>query len=219
MVRLSPFFPAMLVFIGALFVAAGGFWASLRQSNFNAEIRAKNEEIIKLQRENAGVVTGGDSFALAYLQIEAPDGSLIGAGPMPNDVVLVPVIANHGAYPLYDLAVRFVELQAGKIKDMRTLMNGYQVGNLAAGLATVTQIRLPHSGGMDIQFNIFFSGRNGLWTELLRMRQVGTDWEKAIKVMRGADELYREVSPNFPRQKDGTIDWDGELGAKDSAPR
>jgi hypothetical protein len=60
MARLSPFFPAMVVFIGALFVAAGGFWASWRQSNFNIEIRDKNEEIARLQHENAATITGGD---------------------------------------------------------------------------------------------------------------------------------------------------------------
>jgi hypothetical protein len=49
--RLTSFFPAIIVFIGALIVAGGGFWAAYSQSNFNAEIRAKNEEIIRLQRD------------------------------------------------------------------------------------------------------------------------------------------------------------------------
>jgi hypothetical protein len=59
--KLSPFFPALLVVVGALFVTAGGFWASWRQSNFNIDIRAKNEEISRLQRENVNAITG-DSF-------------------------------------------------------------------------------------------------------------------------------------------------------------
>jgi len=77
--RLSPFFPAMVVFVGALFVAAGGFWASLRQSNFNAEIRQKNEEIARLQSESTNTITGGYSFAYVMFQIAALDGSPVNA--------------------------------------------------------------------------------------------------------------------------------------------
>jgi hypothetical protein len=65
MIKLAPFYPAIVVLIGAIFVAAGGFWASYRQSNFNMEIRAKNEEIAALQKDNADAITGGDSFAEA----------------------------------------------------------------------------------------------------------------------------------------------------------
>jgi hypothetical protein len=47
------------------------------------------------------------------------------------------------------------------------------------------------------------------------MRWVGDGWARATKVMRGTQELYREVSANFPRQQDGSIDW-GEPGAQDT---
>jgi hypothetical protein len=94
--RLSPFFPALLVFVGALFVAAGGFWASWRQSNFNIEIRAKNDEISRLQRENANAITGGDSFAFAGFQIFGMDGKAVNAYSMPDDLLLVPAFIHKG---------------------------------------------------------------------------------------------------------------------------
>jgi hypothetical protein len=36
MPRFAPFYPAFLIFLGAVFVACGAFWASWRQTNFNA---------------------------------------------------------------------------------------------------------------------------------------------------------------------------------------
>src|SRR5712671_5625374 len=79
MERLSPFYPAVLVFLGALFVAAGGFWASWRQSNFNIELNKKNEEIARLQQDNVNTMTGGDSLSYAGFQIFGPDGSVVKA--------------------------------------------------------------------------------------------------------------------------------------------
>ena len=57
-----PLAPAFVVALGAIFVAAGGFWAASRKSGFNAELREKNEEIARLQKANTGAITGGDSF-------------------------------------------------------------------------------------------------------------------------------------------------------------
>ena len=81
----------------------------------------------------------------------------------------------------------------------------------------MTGIRLPHHG-KDLEFNIFFTARNGTWIQFLRMRWVGDGGARATKVMRGTQELHREVSANFPRQQDGSIDW-GEPGAQDAVPR
>jgi hypothetical protein len=214
MARLSPFFPAMVVLVGALVVAAGGFWAAWRQSDFNMEIRQKNEEIVRLQRENANAITGGDSFAWAAFQIFGADGNAVNAHAMPDDLLLVPAFINQGIYPLYDVSVRFANVARGQPVNINDALRGYPIGNLAPGAATMTGIRLPHHG-KDLEFNVFFSARNGMWTQFLRMRWVGDGWAMANKVMRGTQELHREVSTNFPRQEDGSIDW-GEPGAQDA---
>jgi len=62
MSRLTPYAPAILVLIGAILSTVGIFWASLRQFNFNFRLAAQSEEIARLQKENADLVTGGDSF-------------------------------------------------------------------------------------------------------------------------------------------------------------
>jgi hypothetical protein len=205
MSRLSPFFPAMVVVFGALVVAAGGFWASWRQSNFNIDLREKNEEIARLQHENASLITGDDSFAYAAFQIFDIDGTAVDAHAMPNNLLLAPVIIAKGEYPLYDVTVRFVDFREPVTNN--SALTGYQIGNIAPGLATLTPIRLPHHG-KDLKFNIFFSARNGLWVQSLRMPWVGDGWGLANKVMRGSQEIYREVSANFPRGQDGSVDWE-----------
>lgn len=217
MARLSPFIPAMLVFVGAIIVAVGGFLASWRQSNFNAEIRNKNDEIAQLQRENVNAITGGDSFAWVAFQIFGADGSAVNAHAMRDDLVLVPTFINQGRYPLYDVAVRFSELARGKTFDIGGALRSYPVGNMTPGLATTTGIQLPHHG-KDLEFNIFFTARNGMWIQILRMPWVGDGWAMATKVMRGTQELHRDVSANFPRRQDGSIDW-GEPGAQDAVPK
>lgn len=131
---------------------------------------------------------------------------------MPDDLLLVPTIIHKGQYPLYDVAVRFGEFL--KPVDVSNSLKTYTIGNMAPGLATVTGIRLPHHG-KDIEFNIYFFARNGTWVQFLRMRWVGDGWAAANKVMRGSQEIYREVSANFPRREDGSIDW-GEPGAQDA---
>jgi hypothetical protein len=181
------------------------------------EIREKNDEIARLNRENANAITGGDSFAWADFQVFGADGRPVNAYTMPDELLLLPIIIHRGQYPLYDVAVRFTEVTRGKAFDISGSLRSYAVGNMAAGLATTTGIRLPHHG-KDIEFNIFFTARNGVWVQHLRKRWVGDGWATANKVLRGTQELHREVSANFPRQQDGSIDW-GEQGAQDAKPK
>jgi hypothetical protein len=75
MLRLWPFAPAFVVFLGAILVAGGSFWAGFRQSNFNAEIRAKNEQIATLQQENIRILRGSDFFHFTVLLLPNSDGT------------------------------------------------------------------------------------------------------------------------------------------------
>ena len=146
--------------------------------------------------------------AYAARETVAPT-SAVNAHTMPDELLLVPTIIHKGQYPLYDVAVRFSELARGKAFDIGGALRSYPVGNMALGLAAMTGIRLPHHGK---------DARNRTWIQFLRMRWVGDGGARATKVMRGTQELHREVSANFPRQQDGSIDW-GEPGAQDAVPR
>jgi hypothetical protein len=94
-------------------VAFGTFWAAWRQSNFNAAIREKNEEIARLQREAAAAITGGDSFAWVAFSIFAANGSPVNAFAMPEDLLLVPNFHLVGKYPLYGRSARFADVRRG----------------------------------------------------------------------------------------------------------
>ena len=205
--RLSPFFPAMVVFIGAIFVAAGGFWAAYRQSNFNSEIRAKNDEIARLQREGLSSITGGDSFAFILFQVFAADGSAVNAFAMPDDLLLVPNVISQGKFPLYDVSVRFVRTGRGQSFDLNSAVQSYSWGNLTPGTVSTTAVRFKHHG-KEINYNVFFGARNGMWVQELRMHWIGDGWALANRVRRGHEEIYNEVSQNYPRQSDGSIDWE-----------
>lgn len=78
--------PAILVLIGAVLSAVGGFWAASRQqraaiaaaeqrSEFERELRAKSDEIAALNRQIASSVTGGDSYP--YVDVIQENGEFV----------------------------------------------------------------------------------------------------------------------------------------------
>ena len=71
-------------------------------------------------------------------------------------------------YPLYDVGVRITDVGRGKPFDAQSAMQSYMLGNLSPGMALSTNIRLAHRG-KDLAFNIFFSARNGMWVQFLRV--------------------------------------------------
>jgi hypothetical protein len=66
-----PYAPALVVFLGALVAGGGALWQAIRQSEFSAEIREKNETIIRLQNENIAQLTGSDSFCYVDVTFSA----------------------------------------------------------------------------------------------------------------------------------------------------
>lgn len=216
MERVWAFAPAITVFIGAVIVAGGSFWAAWRQSNFNVEIRAKNEAIIQAQTDNIASVTGGDSFAYVMFQIAARDGSAVNAYAMPEQLLLAPLVVHRGKYPLYDVAVRLFPTDL-PFQQAQANEKFAAVGNLTPNLAsTMQQIRIQHDG-RDISYNMFFTARNGMWTQILRMRWMGDGWASANKVLMNGKQVYREVSANYPKTGDGKFDWK-EKSALDTEP-
>jgi hypothetical protein len=207
-----PLAPAFVVAVGAFFVTFGGFWAAKRQSNFNAELREKNEEIARLQQENAGAITGGDSFCWMALQVVGLNGELVNANSMPDDLILIPNFIHKGKYPLYDVSARIIDIDEWKknITQAMQTTKTVSIGNMTPGFWTTTPIRLTHHG-KDFNFNIFYVARNGSWLQKLRMRWVGDGWASASRVaegLGGGKELLQEVSANYPRGDNGNVDWD-----------
>jgi hypothetical protein len=116
------------------------------------------------------------------------------------------VIIHQGQYPLYDVDVTFAEIPR-KAFEISGENITRRVGNMVAGLPSMTIIRLPHHGkDFDFDFNIYFIARNGSWRQVLSMRRVGDGWATATIVMRGKQELHRQVSANFLGPEPGIQD-------------
>jgi hypothetical protein len=199
--RMWPLAPALVIAVGAIFVAFGGFWAAYRQSHFNAELRQKNEEIARL--------TGGDGFCWTAFQIVDSRGELVNANKMPDELILVPNFINQGKYPLYDVSARMVDLDQFKT-NVVSGTTAVRIGNMTAGFAVTTDVHIPHHG-KDFNFNIFYVARNGSWLQKLRMRWMGDGWASANRVTEGqggGKELLLEVSANYPRDADGNVAWE-----------
>jgi hypothetical protein len=201
--------PSGLIFIGVILSAIGVilsgigvFWASKQTANFEHELRIKSDEISELNKEIMKSVIGGDSFC--YLTMMSLDNQ--------NNVGILTVV-HQGEHPVYDVNARIVDLQKmEKIKDNLSFQNIMQadtnlhIGNMIKGTAsTFAPFQLGSS--MERGFNIFFSARNGLFTQLLRMKKINNKWTSATKVERDGKIIFEKIDKEFPRNKEGLIIW------------
>ena len=194
--------PTVLIFVGAVLSAGGALWASHQQTRFERELRIKSDEIAQLNRELANFVIGGDSFC--YFAIGSLDAV--------TDTGMLTVI-HRGKYHLYDVHARMVDLQ--KFDEVKSKLSfdtmkytdiNVSVGNLIPGHASM--LRQVNLGSGDTRgFNVFFTARNGSFTQLLRYEKVAGRWLHATKVERGEQVLFEQVDPEFPRNRNGEVEW------------
>jgi hypothetical protein len=173
------------------------------------------DAVAGLTQRSVSSIVGGNSFCYTEFLYYTPyDG-------------LHPLTIAHGKYPLYDVNVRIVDLavpfpktNAGgntpeKFKEEyaayeRLSTVNIPIGNLAANSALSSNGTLsfdPSHGN----FNLFFSARNGFWSE--DYRSVAIDEHRrarAIRVFRGSTvqkPIYEKVDKDFPRNAGGTVKW------------
>ncbi len=199
----------IMILFGALISAGGALWSSGERTKFERELRDRSDEIASLNREIAASVTGGESFcylAMASLGVAETNTAIL-------------TIVQQGEYPLYDISVNIMDLQAfrraneaGQIEQMGQYQTNLQVGNMSSGSAMpIANWQLPDTNEQD--YNIFFNARNGFFTQFLRLRRVGGSWKSATKVRKeviGVDEpstLYEQVDSDFPLNDQGQVEW------------
>ena len=200
--------PTILVFIGALISAVGAVWAGIEQNRSSDILASKNDKIADLSREIANSITGGSSAC--YIT------------PIGNSID-VAALVSVGEYPLYDLSVRITDLdlmeqmrgQPVTFESMQLNEKNIDLGSLPPGSFRILGRGILDIHGDSRRWNIFFCGRNGVFTQILRMKKVAGDWEMATKVQRndvGTDPkveiIHERISENFPRNEDGTVNWD-----------
>jgi len=199
--------PAIVIFIGVMISACGAIWAAWEQSVSESVLRTKSEEIASLNKKIADSIIGGDSFAYITPTFFKDKSS-------PPYLTLV----HQGEHPIYDLSIRVVDLDVFErqvkegytIADLHKKENQFNVGNLSTSQASMLgPISIPKNG---IRLNIFFSARNGFFSESLRVRKVNDEWKTAIKVENTPTSgevklLYEKIDIDFPLNKKGDVEW------------
>ena len=160
------------------------------------KVESKTEEMI-------GHISGGNSFP--WLQIGMTNGS--------NQGVLMAI--HQGDHPLYDVTARIVDLQKfEQIKNNISLATlGYtdtniNIGNMIPSHASMVQNWKIESEPKQ-SYNIFFTARNGSFTQLLRLKKVNGAWVTATKVTNKNNEiLHEQIDENYPKEADGSVTWE-----------
>jgi hypothetical protein len=151
------------------------------------DLKAAESLIVTQSSETINQFTGSESYAVLMY--------------VPSQTFLAFVHA--GKYPLYEVSARIADLD-----QIRTNLVGVtvSVGDMIQGHANTEPIPagIPTSGD-HFNANIFFTARNGDWTELLRVVRVNDGWARAIRVMGRFTSLKKEkvmcetIDPKFPR--------------------
>lgn len=164
-----------------------------------------NLEIILAQLQSSAKaitdsITGGESFC--YLTF-----TFAGHG----DTGFITFV-QEGKHPVYDVSARCVNLDKfDAVKTDFTLQNFtaadtyLEMSLLVSGYAATDFKKSIDLTGRDIaRYNIFFTARNGGFTQLLRYARVGGAWKRALRIEKDTKILKEVIDPDFPPEK---IDW------------
>ena len=119
---------------------------------------------------------------------------------------------HQGDFPLYDLTVNITDLDkinkyAGNPEYAHEYRKLFSIGTMlpkqSNNLCKVLMLDQENSKS----FNIFFSARNGMFHELLRIKKINNEWVSAVKVFDGEKILLQSHSDKYPRNTVGEIDW------------
>lgn len=160
------------------------------------QLESKTNEMI-------GHISGGNSFP--WLQIGQINHS--------SDTGVL-VVIHEGEHPLYDVNAQIVDLvKFEQIKQNLSLENrnfadtDIYVGNMIPLHARMLR-QWKIESCPEQSYNIFFTARNGSFTQLLRLKKINGTWISATIVKKNDEVLHEEVHENFPRDLDGKICWE-----------
>ena len=111
---------------------------------------------------------------------------------------------NDGQFPLYELQVRVVDVGllqdegAKTYQEMEAATTYLQVpAAIAPHTATggISGFHIPIRNSEKADFNVFFSARNGFWSELIRIRKVKGLWVEATRVQQDFARVKTEHHP------------------------
>lgn len=145
-------------------------------------------------------ITGGDSACYV-------------TGPAPVEDIWNGLRVEHiGAYPLYELGVRVTDYDIVRIPVQPLLIGKpayitHGIGALAPNFHMEVPWCLHLGGSTSRRFDLLFTARNGVCTQLVRFKKIDGKWCLATKLVRDAVVLYESVDSAYPRDPSGDVDW------------
>jgi len=175
-------------------------------SQLEKQLLQQSKAITNLSKQAISTTTGGDSFC--YLHVE------------PRGNVWEPTFIHFGKYPIYGVGARIIDLDKFRENKKKNQDFTFQdlsgtsikVGDMTVGTALpMWNIRIPWSDTTEHAFNVFFSGRNGLWDEFVRLKKIDGKWVQAIQVQKRTENkteiLFSKIDKLFPRNAKGQVEW------------
>lgn len=149
----------------------------------------------------AAHITGGDSFCYAEVSsLRLRDGVRL-------------ILHHEGRHALYDVGVRVFDCD-NHPQDMEpyfdVFLSGqihFQVPLLVPGTVRPTNCEFNPGETDSRSLNLFYSARNGNFTQLLRGKKVDGKWFYAILVERKDKAIFELVDPHYPRNELGEVVW------------
>lgn len=185
---------------------------SIRIGTLNKQLEEQlldeSKAITSLSKQSIKNTTGGDSFCYIFIK-PTEDGK----GWFPNFI-------HSGKYPLYGVNARIVDLEKFNeiIKKHQQITfqdlddNSFHIGDMIAGTSLpMWNILIPWSDAQSHAYNIFFSARNGMWHQEVRLRKINGQWVRATLVKKQIGKktqiIFSMIDKSFPRNSKGEVDW------------
>ncbi|MEJ7811639.1 MAG: hypothetical protein WKG32_14600 [Gemmatimonadaceae bacterium] len=157
-----------------------------------SQVTDLRNDLLVFQRRIEGIQTGGDSFCQFMLY----DFDL--KSSFARNIVVI----RHGEFPLHDLRIRVVDMDAGKASSTapQDVFNRAW-GELNAPADYITG-RWPLTA--DIYYRIFSHARNGSWNQdlILKRSEQANCWLAATRILgkNGRDVVFTHVDLEFQRE-------------------
>ncbi|MBU8920743.1 MAG: hypothetical protein KOO63_02675 [Bacteroidales bacterium] len=191
--------PPGLIFLGAIFGIIGALWSAHQQTGFEKALRIKSDEIAELNRTTFNAVTGGSSFCYFQIQFDGLSGRF--------------VFCHEGDNTLFDVTARIVNLDRFEQLKGNFTFESFQHTDTIMPLGTMISGHALFRGEIPVNqlpkrgYNVFFTARNGAFSQLIRFAKTREGWAAAIKVTRDGRELFEKVDDDYPLGEGGTVDW------------
>jgi len=205
---------AWAAFVGGCIVLVGGIFADIQQAITKNLLLVKTEEIARLSGKTLGHITGGDSYP--YIGCSEPDSTT-------NTIYCA--LYSIGEFPLYGIRIHLTDLTmfSRKLDPADPLFREKFAKIADEGQQTIwvgdverqTKVPLGYlpfpAPQREQDYKFRFTGRNGLWVQLVQWRWIKGRWERASRLGGCLEDsvsiLLEDISDEFPRSEMRELRW------------